>query len=59
MSEYFDLFDLQNAIAGISYEYGNTNAAAGLRLVREHYFNGGHGDRLEIQNFCEYMNCVF
>ena len=45
------MFDLQNAIAGISYEYGNTNTAAGLRLVREHYFNNGHGDRMEIQNF--------
>ena len=53
MSEYFDVFDLQNAIAGISYEYGNTNAAAGLRLVREHYFSGGHGDRIDIQNFCK------
>lgn len=44
-----------NAIAGISYEYGNTNAAAGLRLVREHYFNNGHGDRAEIQNFRKYI----
>lgn len=51
MSEYYDVFDLQNAIAGISYEYGNTNTAAGLRLVREHYFNNGHGDRMDIQNF--------
>ena len=54
LSEYFDVFDLQNAIAGISYEYGNTNTAAGLRLVREHYFNNGHGDRMEIQNFREF-----
>ncbi|XP_052813422.1 uncharacterized protein LOC128240703 isoform X12 [Mya arenaria] len=51
MSKYDDLFKLQNAIAGISYEYGNSNAAEGLRLVREHYFNGRNGDRSDIQDF--------
>ncbi|XP_052234869.1 uncharacterized protein LOC127847186 [Dreissena polymorpha] len=51
MNKYQDLFQLQNAIEGISYEYGNTNTAEGLRMIREHYFNGQNGDRKEIQDF--------
>jgi len=51
MNKYDDIFKLQNAIAGISYEYGNTNTAEGLRLVRDHYFNDANGDRTNIQDF--------
>ncbi|XP_060566778.1 uncharacterized protein LOC132725621 isoform X26 [Ruditapes philippinarum] len=51
MSKYYNLYELQNAIAGIGYEYGDTNTAAGLRLVRERYFGGANGDRQNIQNF--------
>lgn len=51
MSKYYNLQELQNAIAGISYEYGDTNTASGLRLVRERYFDGTNGDRVDIQNF--------
>ena len=51
LEKYDDLFKLQNAIAGINYEYGDTNTADGLRLVREHYFNGRNGDRENVQNF--------
>ena len=54
MSKYFSLYELQNAIAGIGYEYGDTNTAAGLRLVRERYFGGTNGDRQNIQNFCKF-----
>jgi hypothetical protein len=58
MSKYYNLYELQNAIAGIGYEYGDTNTAAGLRLVRERYFGGANGDRQNIQNFCKYL-CLF
>lgn len=51
LNKYDDVFKLQNAIAGIDYEYGDTNTAEGLRLVREHYLNGRNGDRPNVQNF--------
>ena len=58
LNKYYDLYDLQNAIAGIQYEYGNTNTADGLRLTREYYFNGQNGDRREIQNFRKFDSLV-
>ena len=46
---HLDEFDnkraVQNAISALSYRYGNTNIAAGLRLVRSGMFAGSRGDR--------------
>ena len=51
LNEYHDKRDIQNAISGMSYEYGNTNTAAGLKLIRSGYLNGARGDRPDVPNY--------
>ncbi|XP_025106489.1 collagen alpha-3(VI) chain-like isoform X11 [Pomacea canaliculata] len=51
LDEFRDKRKLQNAISAIGYEYGNTNTAAGLKLVRAGMFSGRRGDRLGIPDY--------
>ena len=42
---------LRNAISSLPYIYGNTNTAAGLKLVRTRMLHYKAGDRPQRQNF--------
>ena len=59
MKTYYNTFELQNAIAGITYEYGDTNTAAGLKMVRDHYFTKKNGDRERVQDFSKQLYYKF
>ncbi|GFR78033.1 collagen alpha-3(VI) chain [Elysia marginata] len=51
LDDHFDKMELESGISGISYEYGNTNTAAGIKMVRNRLFSGNRGDRLDVPNF--------
>ncbi|KAL3854733.1 hypothetical protein ACJMK2_013983 [Sinanodonta woodiana] len=51
LKDYYEKYQLQNAISSIDFEYGKTNTADGLRHVREKLFNAAVGDRPDAQNF--------
>ncbi|KAK3599021.1 hypothetical protein CHS0354_012500 [Potamilus streckersoni] len=51
LKDYYDKYQLQNAISSIEFEYGKTNTADGLRHVREKLFSSLVGDRPDAQNF--------
>ncbi|KAL5006010.1 hypothetical protein ScPMuIL_017168 [Solemya velum] len=51
LSDFYTKDAVQNAVSGVSYEYGNTNLAGGLKLVRHRILSRVHGDRAEVQNF--------
>jgi hypothetical protein len=54
LNQYRDKQELQDAISAISYEYGNTNTAAGLKLVRSGFFAQRRGDRPEAPDYGQY-----
>ncbi|XP_041374199.1 uncharacterized protein LOC121387240 [Gigantopelta aegis] len=51
LDSYYDKRDLMNAISGLTYEYGNTNTASGIKLMRSAMFSNRHGDRPDVPNF--------
>lgn len=50
MDKYRSKEALRNGIYGVSYMFGETNTAAGLRLIRNRMFNVRRGDRPGVQN---------
>ncbi|XP_021375373.1 collagen alpha-1(XII) chain-like [Mizuhopecten yessoensis] len=50
LNEYSSTTSLYNGINNIKYMLGNTNTAAGLKLMRTTMFTIEHGDRLDAEN---------
>ena len=59
LDSYYSKRDLMNAISGLAYEYGNTNTASGIKLVRSAMFSNRHGDRPDVPNFGESLEYRF
>ena len=53
LDDYLTKYGIENAVSSISYSYGNTNTAAGIKTVRRGIFNPARGDRPDAQNFCK------
>ncbi|XP_021375367.1 uncharacterized protein LOC110464458 isoform X14 [Mizuhopecten yessoensis] len=51
MDQYTEKEAIKNAIAALSYEYGNTNTAAGLRTARTRILTEKRGDRSNVKNY--------
>ena len=51
LNQYPNKRDLQNAISALSYEYGNTNTAAGLKLIRSGMFSERRGNRPDVPDY--------
>jgi uncharacterized protein with von Willebrand factor type A (vWA) domain len=50
LDSYYSKKQIMNAISAMQYRYGNTNTAAGLRMVRQDIFDRNKGDRSSIPN---------
>ena len=48
LDAYGNIGDLQNALASISYEGGNTNTSGGINVMAQDVFNGANGDRYRV-----------
>uniref|UniRef100_A0A0B7ART5 Collagen alpha-3(VI) chain n=2 Tax=Arion vulgaris TaxID=1028688 RepID=A0A0B7ART5_9EUPU len=52
---YLNAYDnkrkLQAAVSGITYEYGNTNTASGIKLVRSSLFSEAKGNRPDVPDY--------
>lgn len=59
LNQYQDKRDVQNAISAISYEYGNTNTAAGLKLIRSGMFASRRGNRLDVPDYGTICLCIW
>ncbi|XP_076459446.1 LOW QUALITY PROTEIN: uncharacterized protein LOC143292771 [Babylonia areolata] len=51
LNQYHDKRQLQDAISAIDFEYGNTNTAAGLKLVRSGMFSKRRGNRPDVPDY--------
>ncbi|XP_069108498.1 cartilage matrix protein-like [Argopecten irradians] len=50
LNEHTSRHDLEKAIDGIPYQFGNTNTAGGLRTMHNVMFTAAHGDRPDADN---------
>lgn len=53
LDDYITKSGVEDAISSVGYVYGNTNTAAGIKMVRRSVFNPSRGDRPDAQNFCK------
>ncbi|CAC5417435.1 unnamed protein product [Mytilus coruscus] len=51
LDDYITKSGVEDAISSVGYVYGNTNTAAGIKMVRRSVFNPSRGDRPDAQNF--------
>lgn len=58
LDDYLTKESVQDAISSIGYEYGNTNTAAGIKMVRRSIFNPARGDRSDAQNYRKFELCI-
>lgn len=55
LDQYNNKKDLKDAISGMTYEYGNTNTASGIKLMRSGVFSRRRGDRPNVPNFGKFF----
>jgi collagen type VI alpha len=51
LNSYDNKRKLQAAVSGITYEYGNTNTASGIKLARSSLFSEAKGNRPDVPDY--------